>query len=265
MSQREKLTTSTGMAKLDALLPVVFGLAGIFSIGEGGAMALRTAVVIDYENVHRMARGTFDPQGDLREYLIHPMQFARAAIRERNDRQREGYPHAELSKVLVFRGRPSAQHEPTYYTRNTSQATQWRADGAVVTLRELKYTYQYDEHGRVVTDEAGRKLLASGSKPQEKGIDVLCALECVRQAQRDDIDLVVLASRDTDLVPVLDQLHDAHHDRPSLSAKVETVAWFDRDALRQGGSLQPTRPRKIWNTNLGRRQLEASIDRNDYR
>lgn len=232
-------------------------------------MALRTAFVIDYENVHRMARGTFDPGGDLREYLIHPMQFARAAIRERNDRQREGYPFAELSRVLVFRGRPSSEHEPAFYTRNTAQATQWRADGAIVTLRELKYSYQYDSHGRALTDEMGRRILAPDAKPQEKGIDVLCALECVTQAQLDDIDLVVLASRDTDLVPVLDQLHDAHRDRPDVSAKVETVAWFNRDAQRQGrsrgGSLQPTRPRKIWNTNLGLRQLEASIDRTYYR
>jgi len=228
-------------------------------------MVLRTAVVIDYENVHRMARGTFDPQGDLRDYLIHPMQFARAAIRERNDRQREGFPHAELSRVLVFRGRPSAEHEPAYYTRNTAQTTQWTADGAIVTLRELKYTYQYDAHGQAVTDEKGRKVLSPDSKPREKGIDVLCALECVTQAQRDDIDLVILASRDTDLVPVLDQLHDAHRDRPDFSAKIETVAWFNRDAMRRGGSLRPTRPRTIWNTNLGPQQLQASIDRNNYR
>ena len=101
----------------------------------------------------------------------------------------------------------------------------------------------------------------------EKGIDVLVALTCLREALRHDIDLVVMASRDTDLVPTLDTVFDMRTE-DSTVARIETVSWFDKEAARQGrfagGNLRPTRPRRIWNTNLDRSSFEASRDRNDY-
>ena len=98
---------------------------------------------------------------------------------------------------------------------------------------------------------------------------MLCALACVREAANPDVDLVVLASRDPDLVPVLDELYDFRGADPARYAKIETVAWFDPQARREGryagGNLRPTAPRRIWNTNLDRSCYDASIDRNAYR
>lgn len=228
---------------------------------------LRTSIVIDYQNVHLTARDVFEPRAERHECLIHPMQFARRAIVERNARQREGHPKAELARVTVFRGLHHVDHDWEQHRRCQDQATQWRSDGAAVELRDLKYRYQYGADGRPILDINGKKIPVG--RPEEKGIDVLCALACVREAARPDIDLVILASRDTDLVPALDEVYDFRGQEPQRYARIETVAWFNprwrQEGTRSYGNLRPTAPRRIWNTNLNRECFDASLDRNDYR
>lgn len=163
---------------------------------------LRTSMIIDYQNVHLTARDVFDPSGESHDSLIHPMLFARRAIVDRNARQREGYPLAVVGRVLVFRGLPHADHDWEQNRRCLEQATQWRNDGAEVHLRDLKYSYRVGADGHPIRDAHGRKIPVG--RPKEKGIDVLCALACMRESQRADVDVVILASRDTDLVPTLD-------------------------------------------------------------
>lgn len=228
---------------------------------------LRAAFVIDYQNVHLTARDVFDPHGSAHDSLIHPMLFARRAIQARNSRQREGFPHAEVARVTMFRGLPHVDHDWEQHRRCLDQATQWRNDGAIVELRDLKYRYQYDASGRPVMDIHGKKTPIG--KPQEKGIDVLCAIACINESEQPDVDIVVLASRDTDLVPVLDELYDRRGRDRTRFAAIETASWLNRDARRtggmSGGPLLPTSPRRIWNTNLDRICYEASIDRTQYR
>lgn len=227
----------------------------------------RVAFIIDYQNVHLTARDTFDPGGEPHNSLIHPVLFAQRAILERNSRQREGYPAATLTRVTAFRGLPHVDHDWEQNRRCIDQKRRWVEDGAVVELRDLKYKYQRDATGEEIVDEDGKKRPAG--RPREKGIDVLCALAAVREAAASDIDIVVLASRDTDLVPVLDEIFDFHGADPEKYARVETVSWHNANAREEnafnGGSLQPRCGRRIWNTNLNRACYEASIDRNDYR
>lgn len=228
---------------------------------------LRTAVVIDYQNVHLTARDVFDRDGAAHRSLIHPMNFAKQAVAARNAVQRDDLPHAELSRVLVYRGLPHADHDWEQNRRCLDQATAWRKAGAIVELRDLKYNYQRGADGRAVLDVNGNKMPVG--RPKEKGIDVLCALACVREAGNPEIDLVILASRDTDLVPVLDELYDFRGADRARYAKIETASWFDRDARKQrryaGGNIRPTGSRRIWNTNLDRSCYEAALDRSDYR
>lgn len=228
---------------------------------------LRTAVIVDYQNVHLTAFDVFDPNGDRHNSLIHPMQFAKRAIQERNSRQRDGHPHAELTRVIAYRGLPHIDHDWEQHRRAVDQATQWRADGADIQLRDLKYTYQRGADGRPIIDINGKKVPTG--RPREKGIDVLCALACVREAVKQDIDLVVLASRDTDLVPALDEVYDFRGLEPQRYGRIETVSWFNnrwrQERTLSGGSLAPTAPRRIWNTNLTRACYDASVDRNIYR
>lgn len=224
---------------------------------------LRTSVILDYQNVHLTAHDVFNPDGERWESLIHPMRFSNRAVSDRNARQREGYPHATVSRVIAYRGLPHVDHDWEQHRRALDQATAWRNDGADIQLRDLKYRYEHGADGRPVLTASGKKIPVG--RPKEKGIDVLCALACLREAERDDIDLVILASRDTDLVPVLDDLYDRRGRDPDRYARIETVAWLDRDARFTGGSIRPTAPRRIWNTNLGRDAYDASLDRDDYR
>ena len=223
---------------------------------------LQTVVILDYQNVHLTAHDVFGTD-DRHDSLIHPVQFATAGIRERNRRQREGYPEASLVRVVAFRGLPHADFDWEQNRRCLDQATQWRDDGAIVELRDLKYSYQMAADDRPVLDVNGKKI--PKGRPKEKGIDVLCALRCVREAMADDVDLVMLASRDTDLVPALDEVWDMSHEDGSTCARIETLSWFDRDGARRFGSLTPSGSRRIWNTNMDRACYEASLDRRDYR
>lgn len=228
-------------------------------------MSLRAVVVMDYQNVHLTAHDVFDPDGERHDALIHPVRFARTAIRRRNECQRAGYPEAVLREVITFRGLPHTDYSWEQHRRCMAQADQWRRDGATVELRDLRYSFRMTAEGSPATDVYGRKIPEGTGR--EKGIDVLVALTCLRRALEPEVDLVVLASRDTDLVPVLDAVYDMRA-ASSTVAKIETVSWFDRQAVTQGrfagGSLRPTRPRRIWNTNLDRSCFEAARDTHDY-
>lgn len=226
---------------------------------------MRAVVVIDYQNVHLTAWEVFNRAGQRHESLIHPRRFADAALQVRNQRQREGYPHAVLERVVAFRGLPHVDYDWEQNRRCLDQAAQWRADGADVELRDLKYKHVLGADGRPIRNIHGKKEAKGPGK--EKGIDVLCALTCLREALRPEVDVVMLASRDTDLVPTLDTVVDMGREHSGI-ARIETLSWFNRNAVREGnhagGSLRPSGGRRVWNTNLDRRCYEASLDRRDY-
>ncbi len=127
---------------------------GVFSVSEGLQVAadLRTTVVIDYQNVHLVGHAAFDKHLPKHETLVDPALYAGQLVSERNRRQREGYARAVLAKVLVYRGEPSAEHDPNDYARGQRQKSHWQRDARVqVTLRPLKYEYQRDAQGRPAT------------------------------------------------------------------------------------------------------------------
>ena len=183
--------------------------------------------------------------------------FARQLLDIRNGQQRPGHPTASLSRLLVFRGLPSDDHDPDGYARNQAQKSAWERDQRVlVTLRPLKYRYLRDASG-AFANVNGRRIV--DGPPEEKGVDVLCALAVVGESPRLDIDLVILASSDSDLAPALDEA------RRLGQAKIETCCWFDRSTNR-GYQLHPTdRTRPMWNTRLDEQAFRACWDPNDYR
>ena len=79
-------------------------------------------------------------------------------------------------------------------------------------------------------DADGNKIV---TQKREKGVDVLCALATVREAQDAANDLVILASSDTDLAPAIDEVQRLGY------AKIETFCWYD-SVSRIGYQLHPT-------------------------
>lgn len=221
--------------------------------------SLRATIVVDYQNVHLTGHGLFDSTRYLpkHETLVDPLLFAQQLIRRRNELQRAGMADAVLRQVLVFRGLPSPEHDAEAYDRSQAQRAHWERDKRVhVTLRPLKYEYERAADGRPASDVAGNKIVIG---KREKGVDVLCALATVREAQDPATDLVIVASSDTDLAPAVDEVQRLG------CAKVETFCWYDR-AQRIGYQLHPTdRNRPVWNTRLDEQAFRASWDLTDYR
>jgi len=91
---------------------------------------------------------------------------------------------------------------------------------------------------------------------REKGVDVLCALAVVREAQDSGVDLIILASSDSDLAPAIEEVQRLH------TAKIETVSWYD-PVTRIDRALRSTGMR-VWNTRLNRTHFEAGRDRTTY-
>lgn len=219
---------------------------------------LRAVVVIDYQNVHLTGHCLFAISKHLprHESLVDPLNFANQLIQARNHAQHPGMDHASLSKVIVYRGQPSAVHDPKPYARNQAQKAHWERDQRVqVHLRPLKYRYEYDNSGRPLTDSDGKRIVIG---KDEKGVDVLCALAVVREARDPNCDLVILASQDTDLEPALDEALALQ------TAKIETVCWFDPTQPRRTRQLRPSSGRRLWNTRLGETEFVNCWDRTNY-
>ena len=164
---------------------------------------------------------------------------------------------AVLTRVEVFSGHPSPEHDSEQYARRLAQKARWERDPRVtVTLRPLKYEYARDATGQVVLDGRSQKRVIGA--PREKGIDVLCALAALRLARDPEVDLVILASSDTDLAPVIDEV------RRLGTAKIETFCWWD-ERRRIGYQIHPSdRARPIWNTRLPESAFHACKDLTSY-
>jgi hypothetical protein len=69
---------------------------------------------------------------------------------------------------------------------------------------------------------------------------------------------VTLASSDTDLAPVLDEV------RRLGTTKIEACCWYD-EVTRRGYQLHPSdRGRSVWNTRLDESAFRASWNPTDY-
>lgn len=219
---------------------------------------LRATLILDYQNVHLTGVGLFESGQPPHEHLIHPLRYAKQVVAYRNQNQKPGYAHAEVAKVLVYRGLPSSDIDASSYQRNLAQRTEWQRDPRVVVRhRPLKYDFQRDGDGRKVTDQQGRYLTIG--KPREKGIDVLCALAVIREARCPDTGLVILCSQDSDLEPALDEALALR------SAKIETASWFDPAYPHKSHEIHPAQAtQRIWNTRLTATAFAACRDPRNY-
>lgn len=212
---------------------------------------LKAAVIVDYQNVHLTSLEVFDSDYESRSNSLNPLLFATCLIEERNSRVKDERLLAKLKRVEVYRGLPSSIHDPIDNARNLEQKRRWMEDPRVqVTLRPLKYSTTRPNKA----DASSKGYVLK----REKGIDVLCALAVVRNAQSPDIDLVVLASHDSDLEPALEEAVLL-----SPETKIETASWFNPSTKKGWIRLNPRVSTPIWNNRLGRSILTGSQEKRD--
>ena len=235
------------------------------SSGTGGAYFVggivteptprQAAVILDYQNVHLTGHGLYEStrHADKHLCLVDPLLYANAVLRTRNARQLPGHAPAVLHKVLVYRGNPTPEHAPQAYARNLRQKDHWERDPRVhVTLRPLKYYYMRDAAGAIVYRD-NQKVV---ERIQEKGVDVLCALAVIREACDPNVDLVILASSDSDLEPAIEEAHRMG------AAKIETASWWN--AREKWGQQLRLRELRVWNTRLDETVFNSVRDTQDY-
>lgn len=151
----------------------------------------RVAVFVDYQNTYMGARTAFQWE---HEHFTVGQVFPRRLGILLADRGRSVDPTRQLQSMRVFRGEPSPVHSRVGQAACQRQVRFWEAQAGVEPItRPLKYY-------PVSTDRWGNTIWEG----KEKGIDVLMALSMVMGAMRDEFDVAVLVSADTDLLPAVE-------------------------------------------------------------
>lgn len=196
-------------------------------------MAPKITVFVDYQNVHMTGHQRYCPPGTpIHDCLVHPVRLAERIISKRA-------PGGVLEEVRVYRGRPEPRREPRLASANDQQYSEWIKDSRVqMKRRMLQYPPGFGEPGCI-------------DRPHEKGIDVSLAIDMVRLSFEKRIEVGILVSRDTDLVPALEMIRDLH------LAHFELAGWDGNSRLRLPGA-------KVWYHELDQADFEAVRDRRPY-
>ena len=195
----------------------------------------RVHLFMDYQNVHLSAASCFEADETPRHLsLIHPALYGDRLMQKRAEAGRSG----TLERISVYRGRPGMQKQPAAAARNNAQEAEWHKDRrVVVSARPLKYPSNWP-----------------AAPQQEKGIDVALAIDFVRCAIQQKADVLILASRDTDIVPALEMAVDLGR------TDVEVVTWLGKSRLRLPGHVKYSMPYTV----LDRGDYVASRDPKTY-
>ncbi len=156
---------------------------------------------IDYQNLHMSAYESFANYGaEVYDSLIHPGKFGDQTM---SARTAAGHAPATLERIHVFRGLPGRNKEGKAHARNQRQASNWTRDSRIqMYSRPLRYPRDWPT-----------------SKAQEKGIDVMLGITVVQAAIEKWADVLIICTRDTDLVPAFELAHRLDN------CSIELVGW----------------------------------------
>jgi hypothetical protein len=163
----------------------------------------RVAVFIDYQNCYNAARETFfSPLDPPNLGGIDPTKLA-------NVMAAQGPGPYQLDYVGVYCGIAERRKDLKTFQARTKQIAVWRGAGVSVFARPLRYPFGWTLGGNI--------------KAEEKGIDVKLSIDAVMMAVSNLYDVAIVASADSDLVPVAEALLElkAKEHGPS----VEGIAW----------------------------------------
>lgn len=200
--------------------------------------AKRTAVFIDYQNVVMDARRAFcsQPYGPA-DGQIDPIRYGNYLVAQ-EPLGSEG--RRSLTQVRVYRGRPHSEKDRRTHAAHMRQVARWGQQGVEVIARDLRYPSNWPRQ-----------------KAEEKGIDVALAIDAIRMAINDELDVAILATTDTDQRPVL----EAFHQLPLAHSPVVEVAAWKSATMRK--KLQ-VRNYHVWSHFLEEDAYRQVRDKRDY-
>jgi uncharacterized LabA/DUF88 family protein len=167
----------------------------------------RVVLFIDYQNCYRATRAVFyDHETAQPKYgQINPLAVGELLI------DKSPWPR-KLHEVRVYRGLPSQHRDPIGYAATRRQIAAWEQDERVkVFSRPLQYPDGWPDYSQ------------PGEKPREKGIDVALAVDFATMAARNQYDVGIVFSLDTDLMPALEYVAECQ--RAWGKPRAEVVAW----------------------------------------
>ena len=146
----------------------------------------RVVLFVDYQNAYRRARDAFHDHNADPYWMgqFNPAALGMLLTGRRDDSERQ------LHQVRMYRGMPHAAMEKRSHGAARKQTSSWSRHPLVsVTTRPLRYPRNYP-----------------AARAQEKGIDVQIALDFAMMAVRNEYDVGILMSGDTDLHPALEEV-----------------------------------------------------------
>ena len=170
--------------------PPTFGCAGeaYFLAAASQPPEIRVAVFIDWHNAYKSARDQFGMQGMPNEHgNFNPLRLAEL-LAYGNGRGAAG----KLVRLEIHRGLPNSNKDPIGHGANRRQAAAWVKDDEKIViprLRPLRYPANWPEE-----------------PPQEKGVDVQLVMGLTEMLLTEAIDVGIVLSRDTDMLPAFETL-----------------------------------------------------------
>lgn len=201
----------------------------------------RVTIFVDYQNSYHCAREAFGtPWNDPPTVgHIHPRKLGEllVSLGLAVDTERR------LQEVRLYKGQPVQPGHPKAISASQRQLDFWRQLPSVVPrTRPLRY--------RRVPDNSGGERFQG----EEKGVDVLLALDLALGARDGLFDVAVVVSTDTDLIPSLEIAISA-------GVRVETATWTGPNGENRPLHLPDYR---IWNHRLGPEEFEKVRDDTNY-
>jgi uncharacterized LabA/DUF88 family protein len=203
----------------------------------------RLVVFVDYQNRYHRARAAFGSDEDHPSVgHIRPLRLG-VLLKQLGEAKD---PTRELRQVRIYRGEPGTRSHPDLQSAFQRQVAAWQKSPLIEVIRRpLRYqATSFDHLGKPVGWDNGR----------EKGIDVLLALDLVLGAVRDEYDVGILFSSDTDLVPAIDEAL-------ACGKRVENAVW--KPDVDHPHPLRGTH-KNIWCHQLDRTKFEWLRDPVDY-
>ena len=192
-------------------------------------MPQQLVLFIDHQNMYGDVRDAyFDDDDHHAKGQFDPMHFGQRICQKK--------PKRELKEVRIYTGIPAASRDSQGYAARRRQIAYWKKTGVHVKQRTLRYPPNWPD-----------------DPEREKGIDVQLAVDFVTMAVRQEYDVGVIASTDTDLRPAIEFVATLDN------VVAEEAAWWN--AIQK----QLSKPvAQVWCHRLNREDYDLLSDLRDY-